>query len=448
MYASIVARYAAAALAFWCLLAHAATRVGPGDYLSAVTHATAGAVIQLEPGVYTDGLPIKEINGTADRPIVIEAADRWSPPLLLARPGTNTVSIANASYVIIRDLVLDGQGIAVDAVKAEQRSRFAHHITIEGLRIVGYGADQFTIGISTKCPAWGWVIRRNVIVLPGTGMYLGNSDGRDPFIGGLIEYNLIVDPRGYGIQIKHQAVRSHVEGQPDTPQVTIIRHNVVSKYGNGSEGNLARPNLLVGHFPTSGPGKDDRYLIYGNFLYANPSEALFQGEGNVALYDNLFVNPFGDAVHIQPHYDVPRNIWLFNNTVVASGDGVELRGHVDDYLRELQGNVVFARHDRAKAYPGNLTGAPEDGARYLIKPEGGPGQLDLRLKRGAVKSRGKSPLRWPWPDADRDFDGRPLSDGDVGAYARSAPAGWIPNLAIKPSPKLQAKVRPESVGSR
>ena len=428
------------AAAFCCQLglasggAQAEITVGPNDYLSAVIHATPGAIIKLESGVYTEGLPVREINGTADQPIIIEAADPSSPPEFLASPGRNTVSIVNASYVTIRNLVLDGRGLPVDAVKAERQSKFAHHITVEGLRIVGYGFDQLTIGISTKCPAWAWVIRRNVIVLAGTGMYLGNSDGKDPFIGGLIEYNLIIDPRGYGIQIKHQAVRSPDHGEPVDPQVTIIRHNVVSKYGNGSEGTLARPNLLVGHFPTSGAGKDDRYLIYGNFLYANHTEALFQGEGNVALYANVFVNPYGDAIHIQPHYDVPRNIWLFNNTVVAAGDGIVLLGNISDYLRLLQGNVVFAQRDSSRAYPGNITGAHQDAGRYLVNPRAPPGKIDLRLKTGQRGNGRKIVTRETWPDADRDFQGGPMSDGDVGAYARSAAVAWPPRISIKPPP--------------
>ncbi len=57
-----------------------------------------------------------------------------------------------------------------------------------------------------------------------------------------------------------------------------------------------RPNVLVGHFPLEGPGVDDDYAIYGNFFYQNRDEALFQGEGNVALYGNLFVNEYGDAI--------------------------------------------------------------------------------------------------------------------------------------------------------
>src|SRR6516165_7896841 len=131
------------------------TIVGPDSYREAIARAKPGSVIQLEPGTYNDGLRIEGLNGTADKPIVIEAADPSQPPRFPANPGRNTVSIVNASYVALRNLVLDGRDVPVDAVKAEGHSQFAHHITIEGLRIIGHGSDQSIVGISTKCPAWG-----------------------------------------------------------------------------------------------------------------------------------------------------------------------------------------------------------------------------------------------------------------------------------------------------
>ena len=148
---------------------------------------------------------------------------------------------------------------------------------------------------------------------------MGDSDGSAPFIAGLIEHNLVVDTLGYNLQVKHQSSRPDIAGIPAGENVTIIRHNVFSKAEGGSEAPMARPNVLVGHWPLSGPGADDRYLVYGNFFYQNSFEALFQGEGNIALYNNLFVNSHGDAVHIQPHNDVPRSIDVFYNTILASG---------------------------------------------------------------------------------------------------------------------------------
>ncbi len=91
------------------------------------------------------------------------------------------------------------------------------------------------------------------------------------------------------MEIKHQ-LNGQRELLPETSVngKTIIRHNVFTKDETSSTGGNARPNLLVGGFATSGFGSQDYYEIYGNFFYNNPVEALFQGTGNIMLYQNIF----------------------------------------------------------------------------------------------------------------------------------------------------------------
>ncbi len=73
------------------------------------------------------------------------------------------------------NLEIDGAGaLQVDAVKAEGNADFAHHITLENLYIHNFAAQQQSVGISTKCPAWGWIVRGNRIEGVGTGMYFGD----------------------------------------------------------------------------------------------------------------------------------------------------------------------------------------------------------------------------------------------------------------------------------
>ena len=150
--------------------------------------------------------------------------------------------------------------------------------------------------------------------------------------------------QGYNLQIKHQTGRASVPGMPVTARQTIIRHNVFNKAQNTSSGQLTRPNVLVGHRPLAGNGADIRYQIYANFFYYNPIEALFQGKGNIALYNNIFVNPATDAVHIQPHHGIPRNIVIAYNTSVASGDGVRLLHRLDTPVADMAftHNLIFA----------------------------------------------------------------------------------------------------------
>ncbi|MEF8794595.1 MAG: hypothetical protein V5A50_13080, partial [Thiohalorhabdus sp.] len=274
---------------------------GPGDYRSKLQKLEPGDTLALESGDYRRGLDIHGLEGKPGKRIHIAGPADGRKAVFHGKPGRNVVSIVDSAYVTIRHLHIDGGGKAVDGVKAEGHARFAHHITLRHLVIENQAPNQQIVGISTKCPTWGWVIRDNVIRRAGTGLYLGDSDGRAPFVEGLIEHNLVVDSIGYNMEIKHQDGRPELDGMPEEPVNTTIRHNVFVKGENSADGDSARPNVLVGHFPPEGQGSKDRYAIYGNVFYRNPTEGLLQGEGSVALYDNLFVNPAGDGLAIMPH---------------------------------------------------------------------------------------------------------------------------------------------------
>ncbi len=411
---------------------------GPSDYLTKLRALQPGDTLRLAPGTYDDpgnppGLPLFDLNGTAAQPITITGPDSGARPVLIGRSTHNTIRLANASYVIVRNLDVDGRDLGGFGVAAQG---LAHHITIEGLRIRGVGGDQQIVGISTTgSPTWNWVIRRNVIEGAGTGMYLGNSTGGSPFVAGIIENNLVVDTIGYNIQVKHQVPWSNVPaGMPTGKTTTIIRNNVFVKRSSFVSSDGPRPNLLVGDQPSSGPGSDNGFEIYGNFFYQNPTEALFQGEGNIAFYGNLMVNDSGSAVNIQPHNGSVRNVRVFGNTIVASGSGIRVSGG-SGYTQHVIGNAVFAATPISGGMQAaNATGSYAAAASFLNNPTGALGQLDLFPRTGAL--RGSAPdtasmsafTAW-----DRDFNGNPRDWTIRGAYSgEGSNPGWLPRLEIKP----------------
>jgi len=230
-----------------------------------IANLAPGDTLQLEAGNYTEGLTLRNLHGNAGSPIVISGPQDGTEATILGRSCCNSVQLENSSYLEVRNLTLDGQGIAyIDGVNARGTT---HHITVYGLLIVNHGGSagpdsdhQLTVGISTKGPAWDWVISHNTIIGAGTGVYLGNSDGNEPFVRGVIEYNLFMNTLGYNMQIKHQNARPQGIGLPSGDSRTIIRHNVFIKAENGSaSSSWARPNLLLGYFPTSGTGSNDRF---------------------------------------------------------------------------------------------------------------------------------------------------------------------------------------------
>lgn len=413
----------------------------PSNYRALLPTLTPGQRLRLAPGTYAQGLPIDGLAGAPGQCITIEGPA--SPPraVFTARDCCNTVSLTNARYVAIRQLDLDGQGRAVDAVKAESPSTSVHHLLLEDLRIVGHGANQQIVGISTKCPAWNWVIRLSVIEGAGTGLYLGDSNGAAEFVGGLIEHNLVRDTVGYNAQIKHQTGRDTGIGVPASAR-TVVRHNVFSKAAGASTGADARPNLLVGHFPLTGPGSTDVYEIYGNLFHQNPVEALFQGEGNVALYDNLFLNDFDSGfagVVFQPQNAAPRDVRVFHNTVVARGTAIRVTGGAGGFEQRVVANLALAGTGAAPIVGGtqasNLSDTYASRATYLQSPSGPiGGGLNLFPRAGTVT--GTPPDMTPFQtlrDFDRDFNATLRGTQFRGGYAgEGTNPGWPLALAIKP----------------
>jgi hypothetical protein len=439
-------------------VAHATVYNGnPSNYTTLLSSLQPGDTLQLASGSYTQGLSISGMNGVAGAPITIQGPTDQSAKFL-GQVCCNTVEIDNSSFIVISSLTLDGQHI--DAPFGVNTGSPTHDITIENLLIINYdgaasgAVDQQIDGISTKGSAWNWVIRQNTIVGAGTGMYLGNSDGSAPFVSGLIEYNLIVNTIGYNTEIKWQLPRPTNIGLPTGDSKTIIRHNTFSKQSNGSSGSLARPNLLVGAFPSSGAGTNDLYEIYGNFFYENPNEALFQGEGNVALYDNLFVADSGDAVHFQNNNGPPQNITILNNTVVASGNGITLADVASGYVQQIVGNAVFGGGTPISG-PGqsqNITDNYANAGNYLSAPSAPLGTLDLYPRTGqlagpTIDLSAFSAL----DDSTVDFNGTARDGVERGAYAgQGTNPGWQLALAIQPSvgtaaPQLTLQANPTQV---
>ena len=177
-----------------------------------------------------------------------------SPAVIGGEAGSNTVEIMNSSYVAIENLRIDSRGIAsAFGISARgHEDNLTHHIRIEGNTLVGQNNGQQTDAISTKTPTWGWIIRYNRIFGAGTGLYLGESDGTQPFIGGLIEHNLIQNTIGYNLQIKDLTSDSSI---PDMPQTvnTVIRNNVFIKDDQPGF-TIARMSCWE-HFPRAAPAR-------------------------------------------------------------------------------------------------------------------------------------------------------------------------------------------------
>ncbi|HEX6863712.1 MAG TPA: hypothetical protein VF414_12885, partial [Thermoanaerobaculia bacterium] len=127
----------------------------------------------------------------------------------------------------------------------------------------------------------------------------------------------------------------------------------------------------------------------------------------------------------------------FNNTVVASGEGIAIYNGDPAYQQRVRNNVVFAAKPiTGGLQSGNLIGAYAAAGQYLNNPGGSlnAGALDLFPIPGKVTGTAASLtdlsglLDW-----NLDFNGMPRLLNYRGAYSDDGVnPGWQPALAIKP----------------
>ena len=433
-----------------CLLAISGAALGSpavrsansGNYQQLLRKLQPGDTLNLAPGRYPR-LYISGLRGDADSWIRIVGPASGPPAVIEGDADHNTVEIENSSYVSIENLRIDSKGIegAFGVSAKGGTANLTHHIRIEGNTFVGQNVGQQTVAISTKTPTWGWVIRYNRILGAGTGMYLGNSDFTQPFVAGIIENNLIRDTIGYNIEIKDQSSIPHVPGMPLEATVTIIRNNVFLK-NDAPSPDGDRPNLLVGAFPESGPGSQNRYEIYGNLFVHNPREALFQGSGRVSLHDNIFIDgcPRYPAVVLMKQNKPLETGWVYNNTIYTSGLGIRFETAA---LKSsaVVGNVVFAGtkpiEGPIQELADNVTGSLESAVGWVRAPSLDPASADFFPLPGRCQGTPVDLTRFEGDqDYAVDFNGRSkLQTKRIfrGAYAGDGQnPGWHLQIEVKP----------------
>lgn len=411
----------------------------PSNYKSLLSTLQPGDTLALGPGSYSL-LHISGLRGTSSQCIFITGPASGAPAVIQGAAGYNTVEIASSSFLAIENLTIDSLGIdGAFGISAHGGTLDqTHDILIQGNTLVGQGASQQTDGISTKTPTWGWVIRQNKIIGAGTGIYLGNSDGTDPFVAGVIEDNLIENPIGYCMQIKYQLPWPSVPGMPTTPTSTIIRNNVFIKNDQPSpDGD--RPNLLVDGFPNSGPGSNNLYEIYGNFFYHNPREALFQGSGRISFHDNVLVDGQYAAAVFRNH-DLPLELaYVYNNTVYTTQSGIYF-GSLASTGDAVLGNLVFAATPISGSIAhqsDNITDTFANAGQYVNSPSLTLGSMNFYPLLGKADG---TPLDLSLfsSNADYNLDFNRTSKGTSafrGAYAGAGSnPGWQLQAAIKPVP--------------
>jgi hypothetical protein len=404
----------------------------PSNYQSLLARLTAGDVLRLAAGTYTKGLTLAGIAGTAAQPITVQGPDDQSAAFI-AIEDRNTVQLESCSYLRVLNLSVSG-GVDSRGV--------SHHITLENLKIAaGLGATH-TDGISARGPAWNWTIRHNTISGAEVGLHLGSAAGDQPFVAGVIEYNLVLDSVAANLKIERQLTRPTDIGLPDTIAHTIIRHNVFARRDAPASGELPQASVQLDGTPNA--SAEDLYEMYGNFLYRNPSAPLLQAVGALAVHDNLFVNPEGDAIDIDAQENGARNVTVYHNTILASGTGLRISGEDAAHPARVIANISFAAIPIfGPHHASNVTGAYESAGDSLNAPFAPPGSLDLLPKTARLASAATDLTAFAaFTDGTKDFNGVTRNGWHPGAYEGEGPnPGWHPALSIKSAADSAARLK-------
>ena len=152
---------------------------------------------------------------------------------------------------------------------------------------------------------------------------------------------------------------------------------------------------------------EDRYLIEGNVFFGNPTEALFQGEGNITLLGNVFINPHGDGIVVQPHHDAPRRVEVAHNFVATRGSPLRVRDTDPRFPASLHDNETVDMPGPAwdsidDSQSPSATQLGRAVARWLATPAAADGTSSAatssltRALRAACRDRADAARPAPW----------------------------------------------------
>jgi len=269
----------------------------------------------------------------------------------------------------------------------------------------------------------------------------------------LIENNLVINTKGYNMQIKAQldSVRDNFAGTSNDFQKTIIRYNVWSKDSGATAigvGDGSRPCILMDNFPSTGFGTNDMYEVYGNFFYNNPTEALMQVTGNTTAYDNLFVNHVAPSsfktVVINNHNGfAPRKMNVFHNTVLSTSTsgGIGLTGANTSYPQYCYANAVFSGGTPISGFTGantvdNISGTYAAAATSVNSTSTTLSLLNLYPLAGQLQGTLTTDTAFTsYTNYNLDFNGNTYNWIYRGAYSGSGTnPGWHLQLDTMPTP--------------
>lgn len=321
---SLWPRLAAALLLWPALSATAATvEIGPGaDVLAAIATLKPGDELVLRGGTYTFNTRFGvTVVGTQAQPITIRGKDGETAVIQQNDAiNQNVVEIQNSQYLVVSNLHFHGgsQGI---------RLMTSSFITIQDCEVYETGDAGITANAGGTYDHI--LIRHNHVHDTGgtgEGMYLGCNNNACRLANSVIEWNHVhhtngpTVEQGDGIEVKEGSYGN------------IIRHNVIH--------DTNYPGIITYSTVGNGPAN----IIDSNVIW-NTNDNAIQSAADAIIRNNIIL---GAPISLQSHQSgSPSNQVIAHNTIIASGNGIEVRNVVGPIT--IANNAVYSRSGSAIA---------------------------------------------------------------------------------------------------
>ncbi len=367
-----------------------------------------------------------KVVGLPGQPIVIRAKGGDDVLIEMNTGAQNVLEVQDSRYLEIHNIRFRGGSHGIRLMNSD-------FITIQNCEIFETG--DVAISANSGGTYEGLVIRGNHIHHTsgtGEGMYLGCNNDACRVINSLIENNYIHHTngpeveQGDGIELK--------EGSAGN----VIRHNVIH--------DTNYPGIIT--YSTSGNGPAN--IIEGNLIW-NTNDNAIQSASDSIIRNNIVL---GSPIVLQPHQaGSPSNQEVVHNTVVVSGNGIEVRGvngpvliannaiysQAGTAIRLISGStnmVTIAGNVGTGGISGSTTGYVDGNGidvDFINGHFGGIPPIDLFPANGSALVAGGSKLYV----TENDFNGEPRQGvADAGAYRYQA--GGNPGWALFPAFKVLA----------
>ena len=412
--------------------------IGPSsNFHTIMRNLQAGDELILRGGIYQRnaswlGLSLQ---GTPAQPIVIRAKQGEKPVFSYGKYDQNLIQIFDSQYLSISGLELTGGSHGI-------RVQNSHHITLTHLHIHHVGDNA----ISINYPGSQY---RNILIQHnklhhtgqapggfGEALYLGCENNACTFFNSNVNNNYIHHTNGGNTK---PGAQDGIEIKPGSYN-NIIKNNVVHD---------AAPCIITHNTAAQGFN-----IIEGNALW-NCTDHGIQAEADATIRSNLIFNVSFDGIHNREHKGVaPRNLKIFNNTIVTAGSG-GIRTREPGGSVEIINNAIYSQNGYALRVNGDrahFTVANNYGQGSGIGITSGynnngniardfesasyPGRLPISLFPG-TQSRligaGNASM-----NTGVDFNGHAFTAGnvDIGAYKWSTQgnSGWVISESFKQLP--------------